>query len=1063
MLGSLQNSLLGFLNIRRGEGQGVALVLLYGVLLFSANVLIDTASYALFLTEFGADSLPYAYIGVAAVAPLLSLMSLKLNERFALGPVLLGTHALLLIAKAAVWLGLLAAPAWLIFSLPIFFGVINALMYASFWNLLGRLYSLQQGKRLFGLLGSGGNIATILLGFATPLLVAWLGTVNLFLAAALIMVPTLAVLILLLRINRALLTASSSEESGATGRERPSPLLRDRYIQLIIAMFVLMIVGIYIVNNLFYGQAERMFPSEDALAAFLGPFFGLYGVISLIMQLFVSGRVLSRFGVQPIILATPAGLLLFGGIFTLTGLLSAPAVLLFWIASAMGMYRLVMDAIDVTAVNVLYQPLPDAQRTQAQTMLDGIIYPLSIGLAGLLLLLLTGVLRFDPVYVALVALPIFAAWLLFARAVGRAYPQRLREALSGRRFGGTTLPRPDRSTLEALQQGLASPQLGVVLYTLDLLAEYAPDALSEQLPMLLSHPEREVRLATLRWIERLGLKAAIPLIRDRLVAEGSRPVQAASLRTLALLGDQAGFDLVTPYLEHPEAVLRHGAVVGLLRSGELEGILLAGEQLLGWVRSRRPEERALAAQALGEGGITGFYRPLLALLQDEQAMVKHAALTAAGALKHPNLWPVVATGLASPQVRSAAVTALAAGGDAALPTVEQLFDQPGQRRDVAARLARVSGRIGGERATRLLRRHLDWPDLLVRSDVVAALTRSGYRADAAERVRIHEALQAEAAHATWTLASLRDVGAGNGSAPPNSALRLLQNALEQSLRRQLERIFHWLALAYDPQTIREVRTTLLAAQQGRPVSAQQRDYALEVLELLLPAELRAKLRPLVEPIGADERLARLEQLFPQPRLSHQERLTEIMTADVAWVDPWVNACACAVAGQPAAEGATTMLSLVEKVLLLRTVELFDEVADEVLADAAATLVELEVKAGDTIVARDELSSAMYLVVDGEVSLQGSARESSILRTQELFGELSLLNPVPHPAVTAQSDARLLRLERAPLLELLEEHPAAARAIMQRLAQRLQRAAQGRSEAARADLLGGLKEKLGRRP
>src|SRR5262249_13884173 len=156
-------------------------------------------------------------------------------------------------------------------------------------------------------------------------------------------------------------------------------------------------------------------------------------------------------------------------------------------------------------------------------------------------------------------------------------------------------------------------------------------------------------------------------------------------------------------LEHADLSLRQGVVVGLLRSGELEGILLAGEKLLAWVRSPQPSEREFAAHALGEGGIAGFYRPLVTLLQDERPAVQRAALAAAGKLKHANLWPVVTACLASPQSRLAAMPALVAGGEATLPALEHAFAQAGQSRDVAARLARVCGRIGGAQASALLR------------------------------------------------------------------------------------------------------------------------------------------------------------------------------------------------------------------------------------------------------------------------------------------------------------------------------------------------------------------------
>ena len=1118
------NKLLSVFNIHPGEGRLVGLVLLYAILLYMANVLARTASYALFLAQFGATSLPYAYVGVAIFATAISFAYLKLNERFSLSVVLIGAHIFLLLTLAAYWLGLFTAAPWVLFSLPIYFGVNNTLTISSFWNLLGRLYSLQQGKRLFGLLSAGENIATIAAGFVVPALVAWLGTPNLFLIAAIVMVVTLGVLAYIARSN-ATQMAEPAEATAASNEQKPAQsLLKDHYVLLIIGLFALYIVSVYFVDNIFYSQAEIQYPNEDALASFVGLFFGVLGVLGLIMQTFVASRVLNRFGVRPLILATSSGLLILTLLFALTGALTGWQIALFWLVVAANMYRLALDPIDSTTVNILYQPLSDRQRTQAQTVVQGIVYPLAIGLTGLALLFLIKILNFGPVQLAYTLLPILLAWLAMGRALGRAYPRRLQQALSQRGLSGMTSARPDRSSLDIFRQGLASPQVGEVLYTLDVLAEIAPETLVEGMPDLLSHPERQVRLAALRRIEQLHLTSTIPLIQSRLTAEGSRPVQAASLRTLAALGDQEVFDQVYPYLEHPDMALRQGVVVGLLRSGELEGILLAGEKLLAWVRSPRPADRKFAAEALGEGGIAGFYRPLLILLKDEQPAVQRAALAAAGKLKHSNLWPAVTACLASPQVRSAAIPALAAGGEATLPALEYAFAQPGQSRDVATRLARVCGRIGGPQAAALLRRHLDWPDVQVRTQVLAALNQCGYRASESDQAYVQNVLKAEVAQAAWTLAGLADLTAGNGADPQvGNAMRLLRSALEQALARQRERIFLWLALIYDPQAIRQVRDTLAAAARGDVlVSAQQRDYALEVLEVLLPADQRAMLRPLIEALSPAERLRRLSPLFAQPSLGSQARLAEIIRAPAAWLEPWAKACALEAVGQSAngdladaiiaalsdadalvreaavwtlarldvalyrshagalaedsspvvaraarlladTEGGKAMLTLVEKVMLLRTVDFLAEVDEEVLADAAAALVELVFKPGDTIVAKDERSSAMYLVVEGPVGMINGDRASTTFRERESFGELALLNPSPQDvAVAALTDARLLRLDQAPLFELIEDHPSVAQGIIQRLAQRLQRAGQGRAETARADLLGGLKEKLGRR-
>jgi CRP-like cAMP-binding protein len=260
------------------------------------------------------------------------------------------------------------------------------------------------------------------------------------------------------------------------------------------------------------------------------------------------------------------------------------------------------------------------------------------------------------------------------------------------------------------------------------------------------------------------------------------------------------------------------------------------------------------------------------------------------------------------------------------------------------------------------------------------------------------------------------------------------------------------------------------------------------------------LRPLLEPQTPAQRLQRLSPLFPQPSLAGHARLAAIIRAPAAWLDPWTRVCALEAVSQPAdadlsgavvaaledpdplvresavstlarhdtsfqadCQGGKAMLTLVERVMLLRTVDFFGETSEEILAEAAATLMELEVKAGETILAKDQPTSAMYLIVEGQVGLQNADHSSASLGEKELFGELALLNPAPQPTpVIALTDARLLRLDQAPLFELLENHPPLAWGIIQRLAQRLQRASHGRAERARDDLLGGLHEKLVKR-
>lgn len=66
-------------------------------------------------------------------------------------------------------------------------------------------------------------------------------------------------------------------------------------------------------------------------------------------------------------------------------------------------------------------------------------------------------------------------------------------------------------------------------------------------------------------------------------------------------------------------------MIGLLRRGDLEYILTAGQKLLDLVNSSEPKERVLAAQLLGEAQVP-FVGPLLKLLEDKEPQVQRAPL-----------------------------------------------------------------------------------------------------------------------------------------------------------------------------------------------------------------------------------------------------------------------------------------------------------------------------------------------------------------------------------------------------------------------------------------------------
>ena len=117
---------------------------------------------------------------------------------------------------------------------------------------------------------------------------------------------------------------------------------------------------------------------------------------------------------------------------------------------------------------------------------------------------------------------------------------------------------------------------------------------------LLEHPDVNVRQDVLRRLEGTRATSAIAAVRQHLRSEGTLQARATAVRTLCALGEVEVVEEVMPYLNDAEPQIRIGAMVGLLRYGGIEGVLVAGERLLAMVHAPDPTLREMAAQVLGE-------------------------------------------------------------------------------------------------------------------------------------------------------------------------------------------------------------------------------------------------------------------------------------------------------------------------------------------------------------------------------------------------------------------------------------------------------------------------------
>ena len=132
-----------------------------------------------------------------------------------------------------------------------------------------------------------------------------------------------------------------------------------------------------------------------------------------------------------------------------------------------------------------------------------------------------------------------------------------------------------------------------------------------------------------------------------------------------------------------------------------------------------------------------------------------------------------------------------------------------------------------------------------------------------------------------------------------------------------------------------------------------------------------------------------------------------------------------------------MLSTVEKVLFLKSIDLFSQIPGEDLAQVALIATEEAREQGEEIFAEGEAGDALYLVLDGKVRVHRGDRQIAELGERECFGEMAILDASPRSAtVTAVKDTNLLKISREDFQEIMAEKSEIALGIIKVLSHRL---------------------------
>jgi ATP:ADP antiporter, AAA family len=425
--GLLDRSLGIFTEVRGGEGVTALLLMLNIFLLLTAYYLLKTIREPLILASHGgAEVKSYSAAATAGLLILLVPLYSAVASRVSRVKLINGV-TIIFIACLITFFALSQAGVPVGVPFFIWVGIFSLMIIAQLWAFATDVYTVDQGKRLFAIVGFGASLGAIVGSFATGQLVKLYSPQVFMLAAA----ALLGICLLLTNvINAREQGTGGPPKTGKPARQRGGFVLvfTNRYLLLIAVLMLLYnlvnTTGEYILAKTVVTLYERAhgvaaaggIDESRVIGEFYGNFFTLVNVLAAAFQALLVSRVIKYFGVRVALLVLPA-----------VALIGYSGMAFFPLLSFIRTAKLAENSIDYslqnTTRNALYLPTTREAKYKAKQANDAFFVRFGDVLSAGLVFAGTQWLSFGPREFAFVNVALIVLWLILAVAIGRQFEQ----------------------------------------------------------------------------------------------------------------------------------------------------------------------------------------------------------------------------------------------------------------------------------------------------------------------------------------------------------------------------------------------------------------------------------------------------------------------------------------------------------------------------------------------------------------------------------------------------------------------------------------------------------------
>ena len=1027
----LKETILNTFNLKDGEQKTVAILILYSFFIGVALSFFITASTSLFLSDFEKKDLSLSYIISGAVAYIFGNIFTKIQQKFKFTKVLIFT-ILFLLASITLLLSLyfLFQQAWITFTLFVWVGVFLLLHAVTFWGMAAKLFDLRQGKRVFGLISAGGVVSNIISFFSQPFLLKYIETADmLFFTIGGLLGTIIIMLIIIKRHNTELSVVKTALKIDKQQNTPKEPFYKNKYISLLFILAILPVFGLYFVEYIFYGQAKTIFSEVDSMSQFLAIFFGINAIVEFVIKTFLSGRLISKYGIRFGLIILPIVLLFSVGMSAIAGTFYGEAGLFFgFVALSRLFMRVVRTSFHDTSFQVLFQPVPASERLLFQTKVESIKSGGDI-LAGTILLLLSSLnlIAFNYIFILIILI-----WVKIAIDMYSQYKTKLKQLLQQQQK--ETIIEDGSKNFVMLINQLEKTRGANFELLFNILEHIEPAQINASLIHLFKNSPNENKRYILSKIKQYFVIEAIEVLEAYEFKPEMQNLSTKIRETITFLAINASI---------PISKLTEFA------DSEDENIVLKATYLLAY------SSRYKAMQII------------LRLIHSEIIEIRNAAIVSAAKMGRMELISTIIQNLSYKIYADAASSALRLIGEPALPELQLYFVKKSYDQDVISRIIDLFRVIGGQESIPFLRDKINFPVNEIKAKILNALSELQFSASKKEIPHLTQAIEEEISTIVWLMAVIINLK----NEPKYAELK---NALQNELEQKNERIFNLLSNIYDFQIIKLLRENL------RKNDVDSRSYSLEIIDMTFSETMKDMILPLFESENNREIVAKYADMFPQKYETQINSLISIINYDFSKILPWTKACAIKLLedfddtriGSLMAsflvhpvpllrETATYVLFkksqafyqsrikylgteeniavlttdvqlqsmkqipfllIYDKVLIIRENIYFSKIHENILMPLASTAAEFILLKGKKLKFREKKNRYFFVIISGKISLMINDKEINSFTEGDLIGEITEIATTSKFAkFIAVKDTKLLKISLDQLYNILSTH------------------------------------------